>query len=133
MAHPPVQYRDRALRRLSLVSKGLAFGAIVGTGGIVAAIAHATPAQPVTAKTTTPVTSDQSAQPGQARGNASASRGKARVPVAPTSQAAPPPAGANTVANRVPAGRPAPPPAAPTASTNEPPPAQPEPTTSGGS
>ncbi|MEN3361770.1 MAG: hypothetical protein V7637_5752 [Mycobacteriales bacterium] len=131
MAHPPVQYRDRALRRLSFVSKGLAFGAIVGTGGITAAIAHATPAQPATAKTTTSATPKQPIQQGAARGNAPApaSRGKARVPAAPAN-------GVNTVANRVPAGAPAPPPVAPTTppSTSEPPPpAQPGPTTSGGS
>ena len=45
MAHPPAHHhRDRALRRLSLVTKGVAAGAVIATGGLAAAIAGATPA-----------------------------------------------------------------------------------------
>ena len=35
MAHPPAHHhRDRALRRLSLVTKGVAAGAVIATGGL---------------------------------------------------------------------------------------------------
>ena len=130
MAHPPVQYRDRALRRLSLASKGLAFGAILGTGGLTAAIAHATPAQPASTKTA-PTAPKQSTQSGVARNNvpAPASRGQARVPVpANANKVAPRTTVGNTGANRG-QGRLAPPPAAPTtpaATSAAPPPAQSE-------
>ena len=45
MASPPTHYRDRALRRLSLVSKGVAAGTVLATGALAAAIANATPAE----------------------------------------------------------------------------------------
>jgi uncharacterized protein len=133
MAYPPVHHRDRALRRLSLVTKGLAVSAIFATGGIVAAIAQASPAP----KTTKPPVG----QPGEAPGAAvprdtattPASRGRGRVPVAPTvtrapgGRIAPPAAPARTTATL------APPPAPPTDPPTEAPVAVPEPTDSGGS
>ena len=55
MAHPPAHHhRDRALRRLSLVTKGVAAGAVIATGGLAAAIAGATPAQTTTATKAAP-------------------------------------------------------------------------------
>jgi hypothetical protein len=132
MAHPPVQYRDRALRRLSFVSKGLAFGAILGTGGIAAAIAHATPAQPTTASTP-PASADKATNQGAARGNAPApaSRGRPRIPAGQPANTG---ASQRAVPNRAPSTQLAPPPAPPTAAaTTADPPPQPAPTTSGGS
>jgi len=129
MAHPPVYHRDRALRRLSLVTKGLAVSAIFATGGIVAAIAQATPAP----KAKPPA--NQPAAPGAAvpRDTATtpASRGRGRVPVSPTATRAP--GGRVGVPARTATTAPAPPPAPPTDPSSEPPAAVPEPTDSGGS
>lgn len=155
MASPPVHHRDRALRRLSLVSKGVAAGAVIATGGVTAAIAGATPAS-----TAVPGVQQKTAvKPVPApRKSAPASRAtRPPVKVAPkptagtttpaggaaaTSPKSAPPTSRGGVATTPPRTRtsaPKPPPAPPT--TTEPPPPTstyeppvvPDPTSTGGS
>jgi hypothetical protein len=119
LAHPPIHHRDRALRRLSLATKGVAAIAIAGTAGIWAAIAHAaaTPTSPASGDAVLIEDTDTSTPPVPP-----ASSGPYQVPVgssAPSGTLSPPPA---------------PPTAAPTEdSDSQAPPDSPEPTYSGGS
>jgi hypothetical protein len=136
MSHPPIHHRDQALRRLSLATKGVVLGAILGTGGIAVGIAQATPAQPAK-----PVTSDP-AKAGQSAGNQPGVQQRAVSPAAPSGQRSPatgaPPAGGGAEIDPPAEGTPIPPPQppspAPTVQSDQPaPPDPPEPTYSGGS
>jgi hypothetical protein len=138
MTHPPVYHRDRALRRLSLVTKGLALSAILATGGVVAAIAHASPAQQSAGSTPkAPGSADRVSVPRNTAPQP-ASRGRSRLPTVPTAtgRTARPgttaPQRRGAAPNRSTGSNPAPPPAPPTVPP-EPAPNVPEPSPSGGS